>query len=84
MNSSLKKLIKYLVYGVIISLLICVIPNKQPNKGENLMVVMVAIGSLALLDKDSLPNELGLNGVTPLMKAFPEDLYNLSTFSIYL
>ncbi len=62
MNSSLKKLIKYLVYGVIISLLICVIPNKQPNKGENLMVVMVAVGSLVLLD-NLCPNNKNKEGM---------------------
>jgi hypothetical protein len=63
MNSSLTKLIKYLVYGVIISLLICVIPNKQPNKGENIMVVMVAVGSLALLD-NLCPNKKNKENMT--------------------
>jgi hypothetical protein len=50
MNDSLKNLLKYLVYGVIIYLLIIVVPEKKTETTETIMITFIAVGSYMILD----------------------------------
>ena len=50
MNDSLKNLLKYLVYGVIIYLLIIVVPENKTQTSETIMITFVAVGSYMILD----------------------------------
>lgn len=50
MNDSLKNLLKYLVYGVIIYLLIVVVPENKTETSETIMITFVAVGSYMILD----------------------------------
>ena len=50
MNDSLKNLLKYLVYGVIIYLLLIVVPENKTQTSETIMITFVAVGSYMILD----------------------------------
>ena len=50
MKPSLANITKYFIYGIIISLLINIVPNKRLAMKENYMVVFIAVGSFILLD----------------------------------
>ena len=56
--------------------------NASPNCGL-LTNNSIPLASLVLLDF-RLPQQLGLREPNPLNQAFPEQTYNLTTFSIYL
>ena len=63
MNDSLKNLLKYLVYGVIIYLLIVVVPEKKTEISETIMITFIAVGSYMILDTFCASRKQTLEGM---------------------
>ena len=75
MNDSLRNLLKYLVYGVIIYLLIVVVPEKKTQTTETIMITFIAVGSYMILDTfcasisktlEGMDDDLGLDDLDDL------------------